>query len=88
MKLNVRKQAHSLDEALGITEERRMHLVDVVCEQVEIVKQKAGVTLLSQHYKALAENCTTLEEYTMCMHAFLFALSKYGCLSTDERIRN
>lgn len=77
-----------LDKAFGITNARRNHLMSVVEQQIEAIEDNGGVMHLSRAYKDIAEACDTLEEYTMCMHTFIFFITQHGALATDPRFKN
>lgn len=78
----------TITESLGVDKEREQELLDIVLEEINRIDDSGGAAPLSQYYQRIACECRNLEEYTVCMHTFLFAITKNGVLSTDKTISN
>lgn len=91
MKLNIIQGTASvsqLDKRLGVNKDRIAQLEAVVIKQVNIVRSNLYTPHLTDSYKILAEACENIEEYTICMHTFLFMITKTGKLTNDEIFTN
>lgn len=89
MKLNIAKQQTFLiDEKLGISRARKDELFAFVEQRYEMVKTKAIMVRLVDHYAVIADFCNNLEEYTLCMHVFVFNLSGIGRPSESKEFTN
>lgn len=88
MKLNIIKQdSHNISVKFGISEQRAQYLCYFVGQIYEQVKSDMLVPLVSV-YQKLANECTCIEEYTMCMHMLIFNLSKIGKPHDDMVFNN
>lgn len=85
MILFVLESGNTLPEKLSIPDDRVQFIVEAVRDQVELLKQydKQAVQL-TVYYKALADVCETLEEYTLAIHSFLFSIMAMGELSVRK----
>lgn len=89
MKLNIfNDNTHSIPEKLGVSKHRREQLYDFVENLVNSIEQGASRTPLVKYYAIIAEQCENIEEYTMCMHTFIFNLAKIGKPVDSKDLQN
>lgn len=86
MILFVLESGNTLPERLAIPDDRVKHIVEAVRNEVTLLQADKTSTQLSMHYKALAEVCDSIEEYTLAMHAFLFTITELGDLSVKKKL--
>ena len=86
MKLNIIKNIENDNDemhlSLGVTEARTIDLFNKVAEIAEPLYTNAS-TEITPLYGKIAEICDNMEEYTLCMHAFIFDMARIGRLSTE-----
>lgn len=89
MKLNIANATtFNIDEKLGISKARKDELFAFVEQRYDLVKQKSIMVRLVDHYAAIADFCNDLAEYTLCMHLFIFNLSRIGRNADSKEFTN
>lgn len=76
-----------LDKQLGIKEERLLELLSLLDNEAYPKAVEAGT--LGEAYAIICNACNNIEEYTLCMHVFVFKIARTGMLKAEyEHIRN
>lgn len=88
LSLNEQYRTGKLDKTLNIHPHRKAELTSILLTQIKSVEDSPGVTMLCDSYRYLAGKCNNIEEYTFCMHAFIFYMSRIGGLSTESIFTN
>lgn len=90
MELNTINQPlrERIDLTLGIPPHRLEYLGNIVLQYAEAISKKPYTPQLSEYYKVFAEASNNIEEYTLCMHVFIFRLCKSGYLASDASAQN
>lgn len=89
MKLNiVNAGSHQIDKKLGISAARTVELFDFVEQQFIQLKAQGINIRLVDYYSAVADFCNNIEEYTLCMHCFIFNLASAGTPLDSQQVGN
>lgn len=89
MKLNIiNNETRIIPEKLGISHDRSEELFVIVEQEYNKVCENFAVAKLVSHYAALAAACNNIEEYTVCMHAFILNISRIGKPSDSREVIN
>lgn len=81
MQLKIDKSnGHSLLKIFHISKQRSEELLCIVEEVYNEIKGGVPGTVkpISLYYEKIANNCDTIEEYTFCLHNFIFNAAKIG----------
>lgn len=89
MNLNITKSNNGkIADKLGIDKLRKILLSSKVLNtinEMRLLDEQHNGDIghdLCERYKSIASVCDTIEEYTYCMHKFIFFLANEGNLST------
>ena len=88
MKLNRIPNEPMMDLMFGIDSLRIKELKKFVHDYFKSNVAIPAPTIVGMHYEAFANKCNTLEEYTLCMHYFIFLLARTGSLMDEREIIN
>jgi hypothetical protein len=72
-----------LPHELGISNEREIELMSLLYEMHKEVVGTPEAKSLTPYYGRIAEICNNIEEYTMCLHLFIFYLARHGALKDE-----
>lgn len=75
---------NAISQELGITEQREEELLRILYVMHKEIGDSTRPVILVNYYKRIAAICNTLEEYTMCMHLFIFYLARHGMLRSEK----
>lgn len=84
LKHNPEYKAVGIPEELGIPKEREIELMHFLFDMHREILSSTTAKNLTAYYERIAEACNTLEEYTMCLHLFIFYLSRHGILREEK----
>lgn len=89
MKLKITNvHTHLIHEKFGIGKQRMEELFDFVEQQYnKAIRDGVNVKLVT-YYTAIADFCNNIEEYTLCMHCFIFNLSGVGKPADSNEFKN